>query len=112
MSVDHGVYSSPESERPVFLGVVPGMTVIVKHDFLTGEKRDKDWWMGLVIHCGGAARDPKIHNLFQIPDVDSGVIRWVNADLVTHILPKAQGNKKPALGGDDENQSTKKLSAT
>ena len=95
MSVDHGVYSSPESERPVFLGVVPGMTMIVKHDFLTGEKRDKDWWMGLVIHCGGAARDPKIHNLFQIPDVDSGVIRWVNADLVTHILPKAQGNKKP-----------------
>ena len=45
--------------------------------------------MGQVIHYGGAARDPKIHNLFQIADVDSGVIRWVNADLVTHILPKA-----------------------
>ncbi|KZR87331.1 hypothetical protein MITS9509_01181 [Synechococcus sp. MIT S9509] len=27
-----------------------------------------------------------MHNLFQIADVDSGVIRWVNADLVTHIL--------------------------
>ncbi|WP_256359645.1 DUF3104 domain-containing protein [Synechococcus sp. UW179A] len=25
---------------------------------------------------------------FQIADVDSGVIRWVNADLVTHILPR------------------------
>ena len=24
------------------------MTVIVRHDFLTGEKRDKDWWMGQV----------------------------------------------------------------
>ena len=47
--------------------------------------------MGQVIHCGGAARDPKIHNLFQIADVDSGVIRWVNADLVTRILPKAPG---------------------
>ena len=43
--------------------------------------------MGQVIHCGGAARDPKIHNLFQIADVDLGVIRWVNADLVTHIIP-------------------------
>ena len=41
--------------------------------------------MGQVIHCGGAARDPKIHNLFQIADVDSGVIRCVNADLVTQI---------------------------
>tara|TARA_B100000459_G_C8514041_1_gene173112 strand:- start:78 stop:251 length:174 start_codon:yes stop_codon:yes gene_type:complete len=39
-----------------------------------------------VIHFGGAARDPKIHNLFQIADVDSGVIGWVNADLVTQIL--------------------------
>ncbi|WP_115125332.1 DUF3104 domain-containing protein [Synechococcus sp. GEYO] len=43
--------------------------------------------MGQVIFCNGAARDPKIHNLFQIADGDSGVIRWVNADLVTHILP-------------------------
>ncbi|WP_255359911.1 DUF3104 domain-containing protein [Synechococcus sp. MIT S9508] len=47
----------------------------------------KDWWMGQVIHCGGAAQDPKIHNLSQIADVDSGVIRWVNADLVTHVTP-------------------------
>ena len=87
MSVDHGVYNSPESERPVLLDVVPWMTVIVQHDLQTGEKADKDWWMGQVIHCGGAAPDPSMHNLFQIADVDSGVIRWVNADLVTHILP-------------------------
>ena len=25
--------------------------------------------------------------MFQIADVDSGVIRWVNGDLVTHVLP-------------------------
>ena len=70
-------------DRPA-LDVVPGITV--RHNYLTGEKADKDWWMGQVIHCGGAARDPKIHNLFQIADVDSGVIRWVNADFLTHIL--------------------------
>ena len=91
MSVDHGIFSSPETERPVFLDVVPGITVVVRHDHMTGEKAHKDWWMGQVIHCGGAARDPSIHNLFQIADVDSGVIRWVNADLVTHILPRAVG---------------------
>ena len=88
MSVDHGLSSRQDSvERPVFLDVAPGMTVIVRHDYLTGEKRDKDWWMGHVIHCGGAARDPKIHNLLQIADVDSGEVKWVNADLVTQILP-------------------------
>ena len=43
--------------------------------------------MRYLIYCGGAARDPKIHNLFQIADVDSGVIRWVNADLVTNVIP-------------------------
>ena len=43
--------------------------------------------MGEVIHCSGAVLDPKTYNLCQIADVDSGVIRWVNADLVTHILP-------------------------
>ena len=43
--------------------------------------------MGEVIHCGGAVLVLKTHNLCQIADVDSGVIRWVNTDLVTHILP-------------------------
>ena len=87
LSVDHGIYTQQDpSDQPIFLSVVPGMKVIVKHDNLTGEKADKDWWMGQVIHCGGAARDPSIHNLFQIADVDSGVIRWVNAVLVNHIL--------------------------
>ena len=84
--VGHGVYSSPESERPVFLDVVPGMTVVVRHDHMTGENAGKDWWMGQVIHCGGGARNPKIHKLFQIADVDSGVIRWLNAGLVSHIV--------------------------
>ena len=27
------------------------------------------------------------HNRYQIADIDSGVISWVNADLMTHILP-------------------------
>ena len=88
MSVDHGIYSQQDpSEQPIFLSVAPGMTVIVRHDYLTGEKADKDWWMGHVLHCGGGAHDPSIHNLFQIADVDSGVVRWVNADLVTHVNP-------------------------
>ncbi|WP_186489146.1 DUF3104 domain-containing protein [Synechococcus sp. BIOS-U3-1] len=86
MAFDHGVHSSLESERPVFLDVAPGMTVIVKQNHQIGEKAHKDWWMGQVIHCGGAAHDPKIHNLFQIAEVDSGEIRWENSDQVTHIF--------------------------
>ena len=88
MAVDHGT-GEQHSEAPLFLNVMPGMTVIVRHDYLTGETHDKDWWMGHVIHCGGAAREPSMHNHFQIADVDSGEIRWVNADLVTHILSQS-----------------------
>ena len=45
--------------------------------------------MGEVILCGGAVLDPRTHNLCQIADVDSGVTRWANVDLVTHIFPLA-----------------------
>ena len=37
--------------------------------------------MGQVIHRGGAARDPSIHNLFQIADVNSGVISIPTGDM-------------------------------
>jgi len=89
MSVDHSPSQKPlpAEARPVFLGLQPGMTVIVRHDPMPGEPRERDWWMGQVIHCEGGARDPKAWSMFQIADVDSGVIRWVNGDLVTHVLP-------------------------
>ena len=87
MSVDHvAATKAPDEAKPGFLEVKPGMKVIVRNDEQPGGTQDKDWWMAEVIHCGGAARDPSIHNLFQVADVDSGVIRWINADLVTHIL--------------------------
>ena len=42
-----------------------------------------------MIHCGAAARDPAMHHRFQSADLNYRVIRWVNSDHVTHILPKA-----------------------
>ena len=38
-----------------------------------------------------------MHNLFQIADVDSGVIRWVNADLVSHIVTAPLGLAEATL---------------
>ena len=31
--------------------------------------------------------EPEVPTLFQVADVDTGVINWVNADLMTHIVP-------------------------
>ena len=85
MSVDH---SQPTKSKnpPVFLGVVPGDVVVVwDHPELVGSTSD-GWWLGEVLFCEGNAREPKEPSLFQIADVDSGVIRWVNADQVQKVL--------------------------
>ena len=42
--------------------------------------------MADVIFVEGGARNPKVPTLFQVADVGSGVVRWVNADLVVHII--------------------------
>ena len=64
---------------PVFLHVKAGMTVIV-------EKRG-NWRMADVIHVIGSVRSPRVPRFFQVADVSTGVINWINADLVAHICP-------------------------
>ena len=65
------------------------MTVIVKHLPKIGQAdKPESWWMADVIFVDGGARNPKVPTLFQVADVDSGVVRWVNADLATHIVPR------------------------
>ena len=72
--------AAPKSD-PVFLHVKAGMTVIVTDT-------EGAWRMADVIWVDGGARNPKVPTLFQVADVDTGVINWINADLVTHIVPR------------------------
>ena len=58
--------------------VKPGMIVVVTEVGV--------WSMGDVIYKERGARDPKVPTLFQIACVDTGVIRWVNADQVTQVM--------------------------
>ena len=80
VSVDHASGVSTPNSDPVFFYVRAGMTVIVEDG--------KDWQMEDVIWVDGGARNPKVPILFQVADIDTGVINWVNADLVTHIVPR------------------------
>ena len=45
-----------------------------------------NWWMGQIVFCEGGAHDPKVNTLFQVSSVDDGLITWVNADEVTHVV--------------------------
>ena len=80
MSAGHASGAAAPKADPVFLYVKAGMTVIVEVT--------SDWRMADVIRVDGGARNPKVPTLFQVADVDTGVITWVNADLVTHIVPR------------------------
>ena len=80
MSVDHVSGVAAPKVDPVFLHMRAGMTVIVD--------KGSDWRMADVIWVDGGARNPKVPTLFQVADVDTGVINWINADLVTQICPR------------------------
>ena len=80
MSIDHTSSVAAPNADPVFLNVKAGMTVIVEDD--------SDWRMADVIWVDGGARSPKVPTLFQVADVDTEVVNWINADLVTHIVPR------------------------
>ena len=89
LSVDYSVPVPTKKGDALFLSVKAGMTVIVKHLPEIGlPDQPECWWMADVIFVEGGARNPKVPTLFQVADVDSGAVRWVNADLVTHIVPR------------------------
>tara|TARA_B100000405_G_scaffold164061_1_gene114532 strand:+ start:210 stop:383 length:174 start_codon:yes stop_codon:yes gene_type:complete len=44
--------------------------------------------MADVIWVDGGARKPKVLTLFEVADVDTGLINWVNADLGIHIVSR------------------------
>ena len=83
--VDHGDLAV-KSEAP-FLNVRPGHFVIVRGDQLN----QGDWWMGQVIFCEGSARHPRLPSLFQVADVDTGVVKWINADAVSDVIWSMDG---------------------
>ena len=86
MSVDHSVIVQPTGERPVFLSAKSGDVVIVWDDPSLVGTESTDWFMGQILWVEGGARDPRVPTLFQISDVDTGVIRWINADCVQQIM--------------------------
>ena len=81
MSVDHASAVAAPKSDPIFLHVKPCDAVVITDS-------DGAWRMADVIWVDGGARNPKFPTLFQVADVDTGVINWVNADLVTHIVPR------------------------
>ena len=81
MSIDHssGV-TTPQKTDPVFLHVKAGMAVIIRNT-------DGTLRMADVVNVIGSAKRPKVPKFFQVRYVENHVTNWVNAELVSHIVP-------------------------
>ncbi len=80
MSIDRSVVTLWSDKAPLFTHVKAGMTVIIEDN--------GDLWLADVIHIIGSIRNPKLPKFFQVADVDTRIVRWIKADLVTHIVPR------------------------
>ena len=80
MSVGHASAAAAPKADHAFLHVKAGMTLIAEDG--------SDWRMADVIWVDGGARNPRVPTLFQVAEVDTGVINLINADLVTRICPR------------------------
>ena len=82
MSTDYAnIVSSTQKTDPVFVHVKAEMALIIKNT-------DGTWRMADVVNVIGSAKKPKTPKFFQVTYVDNHVTNWVNAALVSHIVPR------------------------
>ncbi len=74
------------TDEPLFLKVRPGDAVLYEKD-----------QVGKVLTFVGGSRDPDAPSLFQIANVNSGEIRWIQNEEVTEIVCEYRTTiKKPS----------------
>ena len=76
---------------PTFLSVKAGDWVIIEGEQQVAQQFNDNWLMGQVVFCIEGARDPKVNTLFQVSNVDDGLITWVSADEVTRVVRPSDG---------------------
>ena len=94
MSGDHGQAAPRPTDGqtpPLFLRGKAGQFVVVQETPNVVMTDQTTWSVAEVIWCEGGARNPAHTTMFQVMDIDSGVVKWINADAVTHVFPSQQG---------------------
>ena len=73
--------------QAVFLRFKPGDVVLVEPRTLhASPSENKAWWLGQIIWTEAGARDPNTPTMFQIANVDTGGVEWINADEATRLV--------------------------
>ncbi len=69
-----------------FLCAEPGDYVVVGEESPNGNVNYGNYWIAQVIYIFGGARNACDNSLFQVVNIDSGIVKMINADLVMGIL--------------------------
>ena len=81
MTVDQSSVITLAEHDPVCWQVKAGMTVIVSNP------ADHAWHMADVLEVNTLSREAKTPVLFQVADVETGVVSWISPERVTHLVP-------------------------
>ena len=69
-------------DRAAFLDVRCGDFVAIS----TANQSPINWWIGKVLNRVGNSIDSDVNTLFQVVDIDTGVVKIINADFVIGII--------------------------
>jgi len=82
---------SSAGSSPEVLAVFPGQYVIVRLPGQVDRRGLEDWWMGQILFREGSDQQLTAHSLLRVWDVDSGYVRLIQADLISHVVHGLDG---------------------
>ena len=63
-----------------------GDIVVIEEDSLFPINGKEAWWIGQIIYAVSGARSSSSYTIFQVINIDTGLIKEINSDLVIKIL--------------------------
>lgn len=69
-----------------------GDFVVVKEELSFTTNTIGDWWIGQILYSVCGARSSSSNSIFQIVNIDTGLIEVINADLVIGIIKVRRSN--------------------
>ena len=73
---------------PEFLHVRKGDYIVIQGELSRSEGEGTEYWIAPVIHVVGGSRNSSVNTIFQVANIDTGQIAYINADLAMKILRK------------------------
>ena len=74
------------AEGVVFTSAKAGDFVVVKEEISFSANKIENWWVGQILYSVCGARCSSSNSIFQIVNIDTGLIEVINADLVIGII--------------------------